>query len=48
MDLTRKNNFVEGRSWFKLNNSGLTLTMTLKLYTIMEKGLKPKFRKFEG
>ena len=40
-----KNRFFEGWSWFKFNNFGLTLGMTLKFYTSLAKGLKLKVRK---
>ena len=38
-DLNRKTTFFEGWSWFKFNNLGLTLGMTLKFYTSVAKGL---------
>ena len=40
----QKNQFFEGLSWFKFSNMGLALSMTLKFYTSMEKGLKLKIR----
>ena len=43
--MTRKTTFFEGWSWFKFNNLGLALGMTLKFYTRVAKGLKLKFRK---
>ena len=48
MDLTKKNAFFEGWSWFKLNNLGLALVTNLKFYTNVEKGLKLEVRKFSG
>ena len=45
-DLTRRNNFFEGCSWFKFNNLGLALGMALKCYTSVAKGLKLKVRTF--
>ena len=33
-------------SWFKFNNLGLALGMSLTFYTSLEKGLKLKVRKF--
>ena len=44
--MTRKATFFDGLSWFKFNNLGLTLGMTLKFYTSLAKGLKLKVRKF--
>ena len=44
----QKNQFFEGCSWFKLNNLGLALGMTLEFYTGVEEGLKLKVRKFWG
>ena len=41
-----KTTFFEAWSWFKLNNLGLALGMTLKLYTSVAKELKLKVRKF--
>ena len=46
--LTRKINFFEERSWFKLNDLGLALGMTLSFHTSVAKGLKLKVRKFWG
>ena len=43
-DLTRKTDFLESWSWFKFNNLKLVLCMTLKLYSCVEKGLKPRVR----
>ena len=39
-DLTRKTTFLEGWSWFKFNNWGLTLGMALKIHTSVEIRLK--------
>ena len=47
-DLTRKNTFFEGWSWFKFNNLGLTLGIILKFYTSVAKWSKLKVRKFWG
>ena len=44
--LGQKNQFFEGWSWFKLNNLGLGLGMTLMFYKNVAKGLKLKVRKF--
>ena len=41
-DLSKKDAFFEGWSWFKLNNYGLALGMDLKFYTSLAKGLKLK------
>ena len=41
-----KNHYIEGWSWFKFNNLGLALGLTLKLYTSVEKGFKLKVKKF--
>ena len=38
----QKSQFFEGRSWFKLNNFRLVLSMTLKIYSCVRKGLKLK------
>ena len=46
-DVTNKF-FFEGWSWFKFNNLGLALGMTLKFYTSVAKGLKLKVRKLWG
>ena len=43
--LTRKTTFFEEWSWFRFNDLGLALGMTLKFYSV-EKGLKVKVRKF--
>ena len=40
--------FLKGCSWFKFNNLGLALRMTLKFYISLAKGLKLKIRKFCG
>ena len=42
----QKNHLFEGWYWFKFNNLGLALSMTLKFYTSVSKGLKLKVRKF--
>ena len=42
----RKTTFFEGWSWFKFNNLGLALGMTLKFYANVAKGLKLKVTKF--
>ena len=47
-DLSKKDAFFEGWSWFKLNNYGLALGMDLKFYTSLAKGLKLKGWKFWG
>ena len=44
----KKKNFFEAWSWFKFNNLGLALGMTLKFYTSVAKGLRLKVRKFWG
>ena len=44
----QKKQFFEGCSWFKFNNLGLALLMTLKFYTSVAKRLKLKVRKFLG
>ena len=44
----RKTLFFEEWSWFKFNNFGLALGMTLKFYTTVSKGLKLKFRRSRG
>ena len=47
--LDQKNNFfLEGWSWFKFNNLGLSLGMGLKFYTNVAKRIKVKVRKFLG
>ena len=48
MGLTRKNNFFEGYSWLKFNNLGHKLSMVLKIYISVAKGLKLKVRKVFG
>ena len=45
-DLTRKTVFFEGWSWFKFNNLGLALSISLKFYSSVAKELKLKVRKF--
>ena len=47
-DLARKTTFFEGWPWFKFNDLGLALGMTLKFYTSVTKGLKLKVTKFYG
>ena len=42
----RETIFFESYSWFKFNNLGLPLGMTLKFYTSVAKVLKLKVRKF--
>ena len=44
----QKNCFFRKWSWFKFNNLGLALGMTLKFYTNLAQGLKLKVRKFWG
>ena len=44
----QKNRLFEGCSWFKFNNLGRALSMTLKLYTSVAKGLKLEVRKNSG
>ena len=44
----QKNAFLEGWSWFKINNVGLALGKNLKFYTSLPKWLKLKLRKFGG
>ena len=46
--MTRKTAFLEGWSWFKIQNSGLALGTNSKFYTSLSKGLKLKVRKFGG
>ena len=38
--MNRKNNFFDECCWFKFNNLGLALSMTLTFYTSLSKGLK--------
>ena len=45
-DLTRKNSFFEGWSWFKFLNLELVLGMALTFYSSVAKVLKRKVRKF--
>ena len=45
-DLTRKTVVFEGWSWFKFNNLGLALSISLKFYSSVAKELKLKVRKF--
>ena len=47
-NLSRKNAFFEGWSWFKFNNSGMALSTNLKFCTSVGEGLKLKVRKFWG
>ena len=47
-DLTRKTIFFQSWAWFKFNNLGLALGMTLKFYTSVAKRLKLKVEKFWG
>ena len=44
----KKTIFFKGGSWFKFNNLGLVLVMTLKCYYSVAKGLKLQVRKFWG
>ena len=44
--MARKTSYFEGCSWFKFNYLGLSLSMTLRFYTSVEKQLKLKARKF--
>ena len=44
--MTRKSTFFEGWSWFKFNNLGLALSMTMKFYTSVAKESQVKIRKF--
>ena len=46
--MTRKTAFLEGWSWFKFNNLGLSLGANLKFCTSVTKRLKLKVRKFWG
>ena len=43
--LIRKLQFFEGYSWFRFNNFGLALGMTLKISSFTGKGLRLKVRK---
>ena len=45
-NLTKKNAFFEGWSWFRFSNLRLALGTNLKFYTVVAKGLKLKVRKF--
>ena len=47
-DLTRKTIFFQDWAWFKFNNLGLAVGMTLKFYTSVAKRLKLKVEKFWG
>ena len=42
----QKNHFFEGWPWFKFNNLGLALDMTLKFHSSVSKGLKLRVRRF--
>ena len=44
--MARKTAFFEGWSWFKFNNLGLALSISLKFYSSVAKKLILKFRKF--
>ena len=46
--MTRKTYFFEGCSWFKFNNLGQALGITLKFYTSVSKEFKQKVRIFWG
>ena len=46
--MTRKNNFFEGCARFKFDNLGLALSIPLKFYIIVTKGLKLKVTNFGG
>ena len=46
--MTRKNDSFEGYPWFKFNNLGLALAMTLKFCSSVVKELKVKFKRFWG
>ena len=46
--LTRQNNLIEECSWFKLNNFGLALGMTLEFNTSVAKRLKIEVKEFLG
>ena len=46
--MTRKTTFFNEWSLFKINNLGLALGMTLKLYANVAKGSKLKIGKFWG
>ena len=48
LDLTKKNTFFEGWSWFKFNNLGLAVGTNFIFYTSVAKGLKLKVGKFWG
>ena len=47
-DLTRKNNFFEGRSWVKFDNLGLAPGTALKCHTSVVKILKLKVKEIFG
>ena len=47
-DLTKKNAFFEGWSWFKFTNLGLALGTNVKFYTNVAKELKTKRQKVLG
>ena len=46
--MTKKTCFLDGWSWFKFNNLGLTLGKNLKFYTSVAKELKLKVRTLWG
>ena len=46
MNFTRKTEFLGGWSWFNINNLGLVLGTTLKLYDSVAKKLKLKVNTF--
>ena len=47
-DLSRKNTFFEGWSWFKFSNLRLAMVMILKFYTSMAKRVETKSPKVFG
>ena len=48
MTLTRKTNIFERYPWFKFNNLGLALGMTLEFHTSLEKVFELKVNKVWG
>ena len=44
----QKKNFFVGWRWYKLDNLGFALSMALKFYASVAKGLKLKVRRFCG
>ena len=46
--MSQKKYFFQKCFWLKLNNMGLSLGMTLKMYASVAKGFKLKFRTFLG